>query len=248
MTEAVTRVESPTGADRSDRTRNAARIVPAVHGRRVVPPDPTYEVELAAQLRLRHEPPLLEELYRRHTIGDGFVDRLLRRALLRALTRQFGNGVTIAPHVQLRHPETFVLGDGVYIGEQALLQGRHDGSCAIGAGTWIGPQAFLDARDLVIGEHVGWGPGARLLGSEHTGEPADVPIIQTNLAIRPVRIGRWADIGTNATILPGITIGEGAIVGAGAVVTHDVPPFAKVAGVPARVIGCRLPSDLRTRP
>ena len=68
-----------------------------------------------------------------------------------------------------RHPETFAIGHGVFIGEQALLHGRFDGRCLIGNGTWIGPQAYLDARDLVIGEHVGWGPGARLLGSAHTG-------------------------------------------------------------------------------
>ena len=50
--------------------------------------------------------------------------------------------------------------------------------------------------------------------------PVDVPIIQTDLEIKPVRIGAWADIGTNAVILPGVTIGKGAIVGAGAVVTQ----------------------------
>ena len=50
--------------------------------------------------------------------------------------------------------------------------------------------------------------------------PVDVPIIHTDLEIKPVRIGAWADIGTNATILPGVTIGKGAIVGAGAVVTR----------------------------
>ena len=50
-------------------------------------------------------------------------------------------------------------------------------------------------------------------------------------------VRRRASIGSNATILAGITIGEGALVGAGAVVTHDVPSFAIVAGVPARVIG-----------
>ncbi|NVP56824.1 acyltransferase [Mycoplana rhizolycopersici] len=50
-------------------------------------------------------------------------------------------------------------------------------------------------------------------------------------------VKRRASIGSNATILPGVTIGEGAQVGAGAVVTRDVPDGAIVAGVPARVIG-----------
>jgi acetyltransferase-like isoleucine patch superfamily enzyme len=75
-----------------------------------------------------------------------------------------------------------------------------------------------------------------VLGSEHTGLPADVPIIATDLTIRPVRIGAWADIGVNAVILPGVTVGKGAIVGAGAVVTQDVEPFSVVAGVPARLL------------
>ncbi|MEQ1637923.1 MAG: acyltransferase [Methylococcales bacterium] len=51
------------------------------------------------------------------------------------------------------------------------------------------------------------------------------------------RVKPRASIGSNATILCGITIGEGALVGAGAVVTKDVPDYAIVAGVPARVIG-----------
>lgn len=51
------------------------------------------------------------------------------------------------------------------------------------------------------------------------------------------RVGRRASIGSHATILPNLTIGEGALVGAGAVVTRDVPPFAIVAGSPARVVG-----------
>jgi len=46
-----------------------------------------------------------------------------------------------------------------------------------------------------------------------------------------------ASIGSNATIMGNVTIGTGALVGAGALVTHDVPPFAIVVGVPARVIG-----------
>jgi acetyltransferase-like isoleucine patch superfamily enzyme len=66
-----------------------------------------------------------------------------------------------------------------------------------------------------------------------------VPIIQTDLEIKPTRIHAWADIGVNAVILPGRTIGKGAIVGAGAVVTRDVAPFSIVAGVPARFLRWR---------
>jgi UDP-2-acetamido-3-amino-2,3-dideoxy-glucuronate N-acetyltransferase len=50
-------------------------------------------------------------------------------------------------------------------------------------------------------------------------------------------VGRGATIGANATIVCGITLGAHAFVGAGAVVTHDVPAYALVTGVPARRIG-----------
>jgi acetyltransferase-like isoleucine patch superfamily enzyme len=53
----------------------------------------------------------------------------------------------------------------------------------------------------------------------------------------PTTVKRGASIGSNATILAGISIGEGALIGAGAVVTKDVPDYAIVAGVPARVVG-----------
>jgi UDP-2-acetamido-3-amino-2,3-dideoxy-glucuronate N-acetyltransferase len=59
---------------------------------------------------------------------------------------------------------------------------------------------------------------------------ADWKVVET-------RVCKRASVGSNSTILCGISIGEGALVGAGAVVTKDVPPFAIVAGVPAKIIG-----------
>ncbi|MEK8023353.1 MAG: acyltransferase, partial [Candidatus Hydrogenedentota bacterium] len=168
--------------------------------------------------------------------GDGPFEMMMRRVLWRALTKRFGHGVRIGSDVGYKHIETFEIGNNVFIGAQAYIQGRFDGKTVIGDKTWLGPQSYFDARNLVIEDHVGWGPGAKVLGSEHTGEPADRPIIETDLVIKPVRIGAWTDIGTNAVILPGVTIGKGAIVGAGAVVTKDVEPFTIVAGVPAKFL------------
>lgn len=219
------------------------RTVEAVHGRRAVVPDPPYERELADAMRARYESRALLELYGRFAYGEAESDAMMRRAVWRALARSFGDGVQIGRGVLCRHPETFEIGSNVFIGDQAVLQGRFDGRCVIGDHVWIGPQSYFDARDLVIEESVGWGPGAKVLGSTHSGVPVNVPIIQTDLTIRPVRIGAWSDIGVNAVVLPGVTVGKGAIVGAGAVLTEDVEPFTVVAGVPARVIRRREHSE-----
>jgi acetyltransferase-like isoleucine patch superfamily enzyme len=221
------------------REKSGARTVKAIHGMREVAADPQFELDLAANLRAHLSSEQLLDAFTHYADGSGYIDVLMRRICLRALVKKLGSGVTIRRSVSLVHPETFEIGDRVFIGEQTIIQGRFDGRCVIGAGVWIGPQSYFDARDLVIEDDVGWGPGAKVLGSEHTGLPTEIPLIQTDLQIVPVRIGASADIGVNAIILPGITVGRGAIVGAGAVVTRDVPEFAKVAGVPARVIGWR---------
>lgn len=220
-------------------TTEQRRIVPAVHGRRPVEPDPAFETGLSDFLRAEFPREQLQALMTTYGGTDEPLELLLRRAVWRAVARRFGNGVQIGRNVLTRHPETFEIGDGVFIGDQVVLQGRIDGSCVIGNHVWIGPQGYFDARHLVIEDYVGWGPGARVLGSVHTGVPTDVPIIQTDLEIRRVVIQSGADIGMNATILPGVTIGAGAIVGAASVVTHDVAPYAVVTGVPARFVRWR---------
>jgi acetyltransferase-like isoleucine patch superfamily enzyme len=204
-----------------------------------VKPDPEFEIGLAEHLRNHYGHNALLELYSRFAIGDSELDVLMRRAIWRAVARRFGHGVHIDSGVNFEHLETFQIGNGVFIGAQTYIQGRFDGKCMIGNHVWIGPQSYFDARDLVIEDYVGWGPGSKVLGSTHTGVPVEVPIIQTDLEIKPVRVEAWADIGTNALILPGSTIGKGSVVGAGAVVTKDVPPFAIVAGIPARFLRWR---------
>ena len=218
------------------------RQVAATFGRTETRPDPAWEREFAAHLREKSSRDELIALFGRFRTGESSFDCTMRRVLMRAFCKSVGDGLQVGPDVVLKHPETMEFGDSVFIGAQAMIQGRFDGTCRIGSHVWIGPQAYFDARNLVLEDYVGWGPGAKVLGSQHTGEPVDAPIIATPLTIKPVVVGFGADIGTNATILPGVHVGANAIIGAGAVVTDDVPDFAIAAGVPARVL------RYRTRP
>lgn len=211
------------------------REVPPTFGAKEASPDPAWEREFSDWLKLTSAP-RLQELFASYRSGEDSLSILMRRVLMRAFCRTVGEGLQVGPDVVLKHPETMEFGNCVFVGAQAMIQGRFDGVCRIGNHVWIGPQAYLDARNLVLEDYVGWGPGAKVLGSTHTGQPADVPIIKTSLIIKPVVIGYGADIGMNASILPGVRIGRQAIVGAGAVVTQDVPDFGVVAGVPARVL------------
>lgn len=105
----------------------------------------------------------------------------------------------------------------------------------IGQDTIIGEGAFLDGRSaLIIGNHTDIASEVLIYNSEHDVHSEDFGAIEG-----AVEIGDYVFIGPRAIILPGVKIGRGAVVGAGAVVTHDVPDFAIVGGVPAKVIGER---------
>jgi hypothetical protein len=137
------------------------RVVPAVHGRQTVAPDPGDELELADRLRRECTREQLLALAGTHAYGDSDEGARMRRATWRALAKRFGHGVRIGRGALAKHPETFEIGDGVFVGEQAFIQGRFDGRCVIGNHAWLGPQSYFDARDLEIGDHVGWGPERR---------------------------------------------------------------------------------------
>ena len=142
-------------------------------------------------------------IYSQYRNEEGAFEIQLRRILFRALCKSAGQGLRVEPEVIVKHPETMEFGNSVFIGAQTMIQGRFDGTCRIGNHVWIGPHAYFDARDLILEDYVGWGPGAKVLGSSHTGAPIELPIIATPLKIKQVVVGFGADIGTNATIASG---------------------------------------------
>lgn len=105
----------------------------------------------------------------------------------------------------------------------------------------IGEFSHITAcQEVRIGNHVLMGRMIYISDNNHgecTREQMDIPPTQRELSIKgPVIIEDNVWIGERAVILSGITVGKGAIVAANAVVTQDVPPYAIVGGVPARLI------------
>lgn len=95
-------------------------------------------------------------------------------------------------------------------------------------------------NDLVLGDNVIMGPDVVIFSSSHEFGRLDVPInVQGQTEINPVVIGDDVWIGTRVVIMPGVRIGDHAIIGANAVVTKDIPPYAIVGGVPAKIIRYR---------
>ena len=91
---------------------------------------------------------------------------------------------------------------------------------------------FQDQGGITIGDDTLIGHNVVLATLNHNLRPEK----RANLLPFPIKIGKCVWIGSNATILPGVTIGDNAVVGAGSVVTKDIPKNAVVAGNPARLI------------
>lgn len=113
----------------------------------------------------------------------------------------------------------------------------------IGEGSIIGDNVLLDARNkIIIGKNVNFSSRVCIYTEHH--DHRDPYFGGNSDASFRVQIDDRAWIGPNVIILHSVHIGEGAVVAAGSVVTKDVPPFAIVAGIPAKVIGQRN-HDLR---
>ena len=116
-------------------------------------------------------------------------------------------------------------------------------NATVGARCKISSHTFI-CEGVTIEEEVFIGHGVVFTNDLYPRAVNDDGSLQTEADWNVVstRVKRRASIGSNATIMAGVTIGEAALIGAGAVVTVDVADYAIVAGVPARVIG-----DVRER-
>lgn len=111
----------------------------------------------------------------------------------------------------------------------------------IGRNAFIGEEVFIDALyPEMIHIEDGAMLGARCIVIAHkrdlTKYKKGMWIRNCPHVVKPVRIGKGANVGMGTVILPGVTIGKGAIIGAGAVVSQDVPDYTVAVGVPAKVI------------
>ena len=140
-------------------------------------------------------------------------------AELNALLSRNGSEGRVTANVDLRFP------DNVRIGARSFVNG--------------GMLAASKNAKILIGEDCMLSYGVHLRTDMHRHEFVDRPMNQQGHHEADIVIGNDVWIGYGAQIMSGVTVGSHSIVAAGAVVTHDVPEFAVVGGVPARLLKWR---------
>jgi len=156
---------------------------------------------------------------------------------------EFGVGAVIYELCVILRRERIRIGAGARIDSFVKIEGGT--GVAIGRGVHICSFAHINTGggSVSIGDYVGVASGARILGGSNMPQglsmsaaaPTEMQVIER----KTTTIERYAFVGTNATVLAGVTIGEGAILGAGGVATKDIPAWEIWGGVPARKIGER---------
>ena len=148
---------------------------------------------------------------------NSFVSNVPSKRFRFSMLKRFGmhldKNVRFYAGFHVRNPQGISIAKGASIGPKVLLDGRK--GLSIGKSVVIAYEAIIWTLNHDYNNVCFAGKGAS------------------------VKIEEYAWICSRAIILPGVTIGKGAIVASGAVVTKDVPPFAIVGGVPAKIIGMR---------
>ena len=152
-------------------------------------------------------------------------------------------GLRLGKYVDVRSPDRLKLGRNATIETGVLLHcggfdwSDHEGGITIGNDCYIGPNCVLfGAGGISVGAKSMLSPGVVVTSHGHRIDQAETPMHDLPSIFETVVIHENVWVGSNATILPGVTIGERCVIGAGAVVTRDVPPHSLAVGVPARVV------------
>ena len=143
-------------------------------------------------------------------------------------TAKVGNKTRTGHNFLIR--ENTIVGDGCLIGTNVVI----DNNCRIGDNCSFQTGAYIPTGSK-IGNRVFLGPNASLTNDKNP--------LRTEYNPEPVIIEDDATIGSNATLMPGITIGEGAFVAGGAIVTKNVPAWTLAKGCPAKL--SELPESLK---
>ncbi|MEX2324785.1 MAG: acyltransferase [Nitriliruptoraceae bacterium] len=168
-------------------------------------------------------------------------------AHLRRQDLRLGGMVFLGRHVELHAPMghgRIVVGPWAWIGDGSMFRAHH-GHLAVGAKVVTGRQTVANVYlDLEIGDAALLADWVYLCDFDHRHDRVDVPMKDQGLRMTPTRVGRDVWIGVKASVLRGADIGDGSIVASHAVVKRKFDPFSILGGIPAEVIGSRLPDGM----
>lgn len=171
----------------------------------------------------------------------GRFGRLTRRYYYRIVLARCGTILSIGEHVEIGCPGRITLGNEIYLVPGAVLRACGGGSLRMGSRITINGNARIvaDFGSIEMGSGIMIGPNVVIRASNHGTARHDIPIWEQGQTGGRIVVGDDVWIGANAVIVAGVAVGSHAVIAAGAVVTRDVPDYAVVAGVPAKVIADR---------
>ncbi|WP_435134185.1 acyltransferase [Formosa sp. A9] len=151
-----------------------------------------------------------------------------------------GENFKLGAHARLYVNNHWEFGNDVKIETHCAIFSREpqgQGILKIGNGTHIGDFTIIDlVQDVTLGNEVAIGPNCTLYTHDHEYTNKELPAWKGGLVSKPIFIEDGAWIGSNVTILPGVTIGKRAVIAAGSVVTKNVPSETIYGGIPAKLI------------
>lgn len=169
-----------------------------------------------------------------------FLSDELHRAIL-----DKRRNVTVHPSVEVDSNATFGTSGTVSVARDCRIR-KHvvvspsGGHIEIGANSLLNVSVtLLGQGSITLGEDVLVGPQTTIVAANHTFDDPDTRIVHQEITGEGIEIRDDVWIGSNTTVLDGVTIGEGAVVAAGSVVTESIPPYTVVAGAPAEEVGTR---------